>query len=366
LHKLPNLLYNEAMQIPVRGFRVVGTRLEDISPQTMGEVVEHVRSREFVWLDLDLQNAPVSQVVELLEQRLDFHPLVVEECVTPDVYQPKFEEESGYKFFILHYFREARKDYLKASEINVYLGENFVMTLHRSPIPTYLRLFAQDLPVDIFTFKDKPIIFFYHVLDMLIDDYLRTLVTIQTRGDEIEFSILAPSEVPVPVAREKRKKRKSQLEVMREIIAQRHNLTLMRKSLTMELAIVNEQVASYEEPEEPLDLPEEEREEIVVYLGGLVNHLEKSLQIIEHEKEILDQILEVHSLVLNSRANEVMRLLTVYAAIFIPLTFVASFYGMNLKNLHGAQWSWFIWVLDLLMLAMAAGLLVYFKRKEWI
>ena len=169
----------------------------------------------------------------------------------------------------------------------------------------------------------------------------------------------------MPVA-QGRRKRKSQLEVMRETIAQRHNITLMRKSLSMELAIVNEQVSSYEEPEEPLDLPEEEREEVVVYLGGLVNHLEKALQIIEHEKEILDQILEVHSLVLNSRANEVMRLLTVYAAIFIPLTFIASFYGMNLDNLHGEHWSWFIWVLDLLMLSIAAGMLIYFKRKEWI
>lgn len=354
------------MQIPIRGFRIVGTELVEITPKTMDEVVEHVRSQEFVWLDLDLQNAPVNQVVELLERRLDFHPLVVEECIMPDVYQPKFEEESGYKFFILHYFREGRKDYLKASEINVYLGDNFVITLHRSPIPTYLRLFAQDLPEDIYKFKDKPIIFFYHVLDMLIDDYLRTLVTIQTRGDEIEFSILAPSEVPVPVTQEKRRKRKSQLDVMRETIAQRHNLTLMRKSMTMELAILNEQVSSYEEPEEPLDLSEEEREEIVVYLGGLVNHVEKALQIIEQEREILDQILEVHSLVLNSRANEVMRLLTVYAAIFIPLTFIASFYGMNLENLHGVRWHGFIWVLDLVMLAIAVGMMIYFKRKEWI
>ena len=74
----------------------------------------------------------------------------------------------------------------------------------------------------------------------------------------------------------------------------------------------------------------------------------------------------MHSLVLNSRANEVMRLLTVYAAIFIPLTFIASFYGMNLENLHGAHWRWFIWVLDALMLALAAGMIIYFKRKEWI
>jgi magnesium transporter len=355
----------------VSGFRIVGREIERITPRTTEEVVAHVRSPEFVWLNLDLQNAPVAEVVELLENRLDFHPLVVEECVTPDVYQPKVEEESGYKFFIFHYFREGRKDHLKASEVNVYLGENFVMTLHRSAIPTYLKQFAQDLPEDIFVFRDKPIIFLYHILDVLIDDYLRTLKLIQNRGDEIEFSMLAPSDLPVPLSKEQRLRlrklrKRDQLAIMKEIIAQRHNLALMRKSLQMELAILREQVEEYEKPPEPLPIPDEEREEVVVYLGGLVNHLEQALQIIEQEREILNQILELHSIVLNTRSNEVMRVLTVFAAIFIPLTFVASFYGMNLKELHGASWGSFIWLLDALMLALAGGMLYYFYRKDWL
>jgi len=359
------------MRVPVKGFRVVGKQIERIAPGTMEDVVAYVRSPEFVWLDLDLQNAPVAEVVELLEDRLDFHPLVVEECITPDVYQPKVEEESGYKFFIFHYFREGRRNYLKASEVNVYLGENFVMTLHRSAIPTYLEQFTQDLPEDLFLFKDKPVIFLYHILDVLIDDYLRTLDLIQKRGDEIEFSMLAPADLPVPVSMEQRLrlkqlKKKDQLALMKEIIAQRHNLALMRKSLQMELSILREQVEAYEVPATPLPIPDEEREEVVVYLGGLVNHIEQALQIVEQEREILTQILELHSIVLNTRSNEVMRVLTVFAAIFIPLTFVASFYGMNLDHLHGAGWNGFIWLLDLIMLAVAGGMLYYFYRKDWL
>ena len=358
------------MRIPIRGFRIVDSRVEEIEPRTMEEVVEHVKSPEFVWLDLDLQSAPIDQVKDLLLNKLDIHPLVVEECITPDVYQPKFEEESGYKFFIFHYFREGRQDYLKASELNIYMGENFVMTLHRSPIPTYLKLFAQNLPADLFLFKDKSVIFLYQILDILIDDYLKMLQLIQKRGDEMEFNLLNPAGAGLSQAATKRRfarrKRKDQLQLFKEILAQRHNLSLIRKSLIQELEILQEQVRAYEEPEEALPISDEEREEIVVYLGGLVNHIEKAAQIVDQEREILTQLMEMHSTIIQARSEEIQRILTVYAALFIPLTFVASYFGMNLNVMHGINERYFIWILDFMLLVMSGGIIYYFYRKEWL
>jgi magnesium transporter len=336
----------------------------------MEEVVEHVKSPEFVWLDLDLQSAPIDEVKELLLNRLDVHPLVVEECITPDVYQPKFDEESGYKFFIFHYFREGRKDYLKASELNIYMGENFVMTLHRSPIPTYLKQFSLNLPSDLFVFKDKAVIFLYHILDVLIDDYLKTLLLIQKRGDELEFNLLNPASAGPFQARAKgrlfKRRGKDQLELFKEILAQRHNLSLMRKSQLQELEILQEQVAAYEEPDEPLPIADEEREEIVVYIGGLVNHLEKAIHVVDQEREILSQLMDMHSTIIQARSEEIQRILTVYAALFIPLTFVVSYFGMNLNVLHGIQERNFIWMLDILMLLMSGGIIYYFYKKDWL
>ncbi len=355
------------MQIPVSGIRVKEQEYETVEPSTLDEVVELIRSPEFVWLDFDLSQAPVEQVVELLGKRLDFHPLTVEECITPDVYQPKVEEEKGYKFFIFHYFREARRDYFKASEINIYLGENFVLTLHRSPIPTYLKRFLMNIPEDLYIFSDKAIIFFYHILDVLIDDYLRMLVLIQNRGDDIEFKFLTQQEVKVPVLRLKLKQRPG-LSAMEEVIALRHNILLMRKSLSEEMKILTELVAIYEEPEEPLPIPDSEREEIVVYLGGLVNHLEQALHIIEQEREMLTQNLELQNIVINLRSQEIMRVLTIVMAIFVPITFITGFYGMNLPNLHGLKslGYWLIWVLDAIMVGIVGFMLLYFYKKDWL
>lgn len=356
------------MQIPVSGFRVVDRELEPIAPRTQDEVVAAIESPEFVWLDFDLESAPVQEVVELLEKRLDFHPLTVEECVTPDIYQPKMEEESGYHFFIFHYFSESRRDYLKPSEINIYLGKNFVLTVHRKPIPRYLKQFMADIPEDLFLFDDRSIIFFYHILDVLIDDYLRLLVVIENRGDEIEFKFLSGKEVRVPLLRLRFVQRPG-ISTMEDVIAQRQNLLIMRKSVLEELKILNELTDSYEKPEEPLDMREEEREEIVVYLGTLANHLEQALHVIEREREALTQNLELQNLVINLRSQEIMTVLTLVMAIFVPITFITGFYGMNLPNLHGTGLGhslYTIWVLDGIMLGIVGWFIYYFYRKGWL
>jgi len=354
------------VQIPVSGIKVVGDSYVEISPKSMDEVVELIRSPDFVWLDFDLSRAPVDQVVELLERRLDFHPLTVEECVTPDVYQPKVEEERGYKFFIIHYFREARRNYLKASELNIYLGDTYVLTLHRSPIPTYLSAILRDIPPDLYAFQDKAIIFFYHILDVLIDDYLRMLVIIQNRGDDIELKFLSPREIRLPILNLK-VRRRPVLTALQEAVALRHNTHLMRKSLAEEMKILNELVASYEEPEEPLPIPESEREEIVVYLGGLVNHLEQALHIIEQEREVLAQNLQISDHIVNVQTQEIMQILTILATIFLPIALITSYYGMNLPNLHGIwMGNALIWVLDGIMIGVAGILLWFFYRRNWL
>lgn len=354
------------MEIEVSGIRVVGTTYEEVHPQSLDEVVELIRSPEFVWLDFDLSRSPVQQVVELLEKRLDFHPLTVEECVTPDVYTPKMEEEKGYRFFILHYFREAKRDYFKASEINAYLGDTFVLTLHRSPIPSYVKRFQTNIPEDILYFKDKAIIFFYHVLDVLIDDYLNMLVLIQNRADEVEFDFLSQRAFKRG-GRKLKLVRLSGLTTMEEVVALRHNILLMRKSLSEELKILNELSNLYEEPEAPLAIPDSEREEIVVYFGSLINHLEQALHIIEQEREILAQNLQIHDHIVNVRSQEIMRVLTIVMTIFLPLTFITGFYGMNLPNLHGIEFGEkLIWFLDGFMVLVAAGLLWFFYRRQWL
>ena len=92
---------------------------------------------------------------------------------------------------------------------------------------------------------DKSIIFFYHILDVLIDDYLRILAQFENQGDEIEMRFLSGKEVKVPLLKLKRRQRPG-ISLMEEVIALRQNLLLMRRSLTQEIEIVNELTETYE------------------------------------------------------------------------------------------------------------------------
>jgi magnesium transporter len=136
--------------------------------------------------------------------------------------------------------------------------------------------------------------------------------------------------------------------------------------LLQELDIIQEQVKAYEEPAEPLNISDEEREGIVVYLGGLVSHIEQANLVVDQEREILSQLMDMHSTIIQARSEEIQRILTVYAALFIPLTFFASYFGMNLNVYHGPEKPMFIWLLDLFLLLMSASIIYYFYKKDWL
>jgi magnesium transporter len=102
-----------------------------------------------------------------------------------------------------------------------------------------------------------------------------------------------------------------------------------------------------------------------VFLRDVYDHAVQALEIVESLRETAVSVMEVYLSVQNQRLNEVMKLLTVIATIFIPLTFIASIYGMNFKNMPELEWRFgYAWALGL-MAATASALVIYFKRKGW-
>jgi magnesium transporter len=102
-----------------------------------------------------------------------------------------------------------------------------------------------------------------------------------------------------------------------------------------------------------------------IFLRDVYDHAVQALEIVESLRETAVSVMEVYLSVQNQRLNEVMKVLTVIATLFIPLTFIASIYGMNFKHMPELEWRYgYAWALGL-MLATALGLIGYFKRKGW-
>jgi magnesium transporter len=107
-------------------------------------------------------------------------------------------------------------------------------------------------------------------------------------------------------------------------------------------------------------------EKTIIYIGDVQDHVMRVIESIEFYQEILFSLMDIYISSVSNKMNEIMKVLTVFASIFIPLTFLAGIYGMNFEYMPELKWKWAYPALWVLFLAIPAILLVYFKRKKWL
>jgi magnesium transporter len=337
--------------VKIRAIQFLEDRVAEFKELAPAAVQELVASWEFCWVDIDITGAKESEVKDLLEEKLEFHPLTVEDCYSSQPYTPKADDYEDYQFYIFHYFTiNQRTGEVEARELNVYVGRNYVITVHRSelaefkehmlPVPEYLQ-----------TTSEKPVMFLHHLLDIIVDAYISELTHVQLLADRIEEMILAGRGI---------QSRMRERELMRNILTLRQSLNVMRRSILPERAIVHG-IMRKQHPEE-----EEEEAEAVRYLSDLIDQLERSLDILEHERDALANLMDLHITLVSNRTNEIIRILTIITVILMPLNLIAGIYGMNFKYMpeimHPAGYPMVL----LLMGGIAAVLLYFFRKRGWI
>jgi magnesium transporter len=102
------------------------------------------------------------------------------------------------------------------------------------------------------------------------------------------------------------------------------------------------------------------------YLRDVYDHTVQAIDAVEAYRDILAGLLDVYLSSISTRMNEIMKFLTIIGTIFLPLTFIAGVYGMNFQHMPELQWRWGYYGCLLLMLLIAVGMLLYFKRKKWL
>ena len=272
--------------------------------------VSLVHGEEFVWIDLHIGNSRPQDLLELLVTRLDFHPATVEDCITPSPYhQPKLDEEQNYRFLTFLYFEPAAEADLATRELNLYIGQNYAITVHRHAMSGYLDQFRNLPPTCRITSKSLSCL--CHVVDRLIDGYSQILRPLQQRSDDLELAILkAPARRSMSL---NPFKRQEHLTEMLLILRSEQSLVMLRRTLSAELRIIERLVGEYDYEGAP-----EASEEIAIYFRDIADHISKYLEIIESEDKALNHLMEVHHIVSNYRTNEIILVLTVLSAIMLP------------------------------------------------
>lgn len=278
---------------------------------------------------------------------LEIHPLVLEDIVNTSQ-RPKVEDYDDYLFVVVRHLGINKElGELEAQQISMILSKDCVISYHEKPDPIFDAIKARiEIPNGRFK-KYGSDYLLYALVDLIVDNYFSVLDEFNDELTPIEEALLNNVRT---------KSYENLHAIRRKLIQMRRHLTPMREVVSTLVRDENNLIT----------------EEVSLYYRDINDHLNRVLESLEHTIEITATLIETHMAQLNIHANEVMKVLTIIATIFIPLTFVVGIYGMNFDpevspfNMPELRWYYGYPASLLLMLAISFGMLGYFRRKGWI
>lgn len=301
--------------------------LKDISIQNLND-----SNIEWFWVDFD---SPTIEESELLETHFHFHPLAIEDCYHL-LQRPKLDHYEDIHFFVLHAINQKT---LQAKEVDLFLGRNFLVSFHLHKCREVDE--AWNTIIEHKAIPQKgPIYVGYVIMDKLVDNYFPSLYQIEDQLNEIESKVRSESVGTL----------------MDTIIDIRSSLLKLRKTVVpmrdlLYRVINTDKINGVKEH--------------LYYFTDIYDHLLKLSEMIESNRDVTADMRESYDSINSYRMNTIMKTLTVMTSIFIPLTFIASIYGMNFEYIPELKWHWGYFGALGAMLVVGLGMIVWLWRKGW-
>jgi len=306
--------------------------------------VHSISEGKLSWIYIE---KPSSNEVKFLDQHFNFHPLNLDDVLSR-AQRPKIDEYKDHLFIILHFPVFDRENSItRSSEVDIFIGENYVVTVHCSANLKPLSKFfheCQTLEKSRQTYLGKSSSFLlYHILDRLVNYCFPILGKITESVDDIEEVIFTKA---VP-------------ETVRQISLIRRDLISFRRVIRPQIPVLE----ILEKEEYPFFKEEQE-----IYFGDIADHIRKIWDELEDCKEVVDGLAETSNWLTSHRIQEIMRVLTIVMAILAPPTLLSGIFGMNVP-LPGGTASGNLLPLGILLSAMAltgTGMFAYLHHRKWL
>ncbi len=308
------------------------------------EKVTPVACHEFIGLPgvkwFDMSGVHQAVTVKAMGELLDLHPLVLEDILNTDQ-RPKVETYDGYLYIVLHMLRfDETKHEIYSEQISLILGKDYVFSLQELPDDVFDGVRARLREARRIRFMQADYLA-YAILDSVVDHYF---VLLEKLGDEIEALedqlILEP-----------------QPQTLQRIHHFKREMLMLRKAVWP----LREVLSQLSRDAHPL-ISEETR----LFMRDVYDHSVHVLDTTDTIRELLVSMLDLYMSSINNRMNEVMKVLTIIATLFMPLTFIAGVYGMNFDYMPELTWRWAYPAVWVVMIGVSAGLLMLFRRKGWL
>ncbi len=291
-----------------------------------------------LWVDLA---GVTEEDGKFLERNFHFHHLAIEDCVGPKIHSPKIDDLGSYLFIIVHGISPVvETNIVETAELAIFLGSQFVVSVHRCPLcatEEVMRLVEDDGRL----MRHGADFLTHALIDVLIDDVLPAIDRMSEISEEIEEETIRN---PRQTALESiLKLKRSTLRIHRVMAPHREILNRLSRG---EFPII--------------------KDEARIFYRDIYDHLMRVEDLIQNIRDGADNALDTYMSSVANRQNEVMKVLSMVATIFMPLTLIAGIYGMNFENMPELKWSWGYFAVLGLMMVVVIVALVWFWSRHWI
>ncbi len=304
------------------------------------EALRLVRADKGLVLWVNLQNPTDDEIKTVLEGVFQFHPLAVEDCVSPSSL-PKIEDYEDYLFIVTHAVDFTRTEKFNTTELDLFLGKDFLVTFHRTPLKSMQAAMDRCIKATGVVARG-PDRLAHIVLDLLVDNYKPVIDELRSELEEIEETVLAKS---------------SGEQLITDLLAVRSEISHLRQIIRPQRDVVSRLTHGDSKIIRAVMLP---------YFRDL---RDKLIRIDENAASYADQLLISFDLYLSKsdfQANEGIKALTALTALTLPATLIGSWYGMNFEHMPELRSRFGYPTAVVLTLVLTALVWWWCKRRRWI
>ncbi|BCU12203.1 MULTISPECIES: magnesium/cobalt transporter CorA [Microcystis] len=311
-------------------------RKVDITPNACAP---YIGTNTVSWMDI--QGLGSETVLKQVGEIFNLHPLLLEDVVNVPQ-RPKLEDYNNQLLVISQMVRlKEDESGFDTEQVSFVLGKRYLLSFQEEELQDCFEIVRDRIRTSQGRVRKSGADYLtYLLLDTIIDGYFPVVEHYEDRIEALEDMIISNPD---------RDTMQEIYDVRRELLALRRLIWPMRNVLHL-LMRDHHGIVS---------------DEVQIYFRDSYDHVIQILEIIEAYRELAASLMDVYMSTMGNKLNEIMKFLTVISTIFIPLTFIVGVYGMNFENMPELKGEWSYFLVWLVMLAVAGGLIFYFWRKGW-
>ena len=328
---------NRTAAVDITLFNYAGSRCDELTVANPNEL-QPPADESVTWINIG--GVHKMDLLEAFGKQFGLHPLLLEDIANTD-HRPKLDDYEVYVFLVVKMLDVTDRGDILVEQVSFVLGRNYVLSFQENGTDVF-RAVRDRLRAGKGRLRHNGSDYLlYALVDAVVDQYFNVLESLGEKIETLQERVIAD---PKP-------------DTLREIHALKRQLLFVRRAV-WPLREVTNSLSRLECPylHEPTK----------VFFRDVYDHVIQIVDTIESFRELLSSSLDIYLSSVSYRLNAVMRVLTVITTIFMPLSFIASIYGMNFEHMPELKWEWgYPFVLGTMVL-VAAGMLIGFRRRKWL